>query len=111
MGAVIEIRTYRTIPGAREELLEVLRTRSFPAHLNLGMKVLGPFPSADDDVTFVWSRGFPDAESRGDLAEAFYGSPLWVEELEPQLMPLIAHCEAVLVEDEVSLWRTWPEAA
>ena len=34
------------------------------------MKKLGPFPSAEDDVTFVWLRAFPDAASREALKGA-----------------------------------------
>lgn len=109
MGAVIEIRTYRTIRGARETLLNELRNRSFPVHRQLGMKVLGPFPAAGDDNTFVWLRGFPDAASRDAMKDAFYGGALWVDELEPRLMPLLAHYESVLVEDAIGLWEAWPD--
>ncbi len=110
MGAVIEVRTYRAVPGARPTLVEALRTRSFPAHRELGMKVLGPFPSLEDDETFVWVRAFPDAASRSALKDAFYGGKLWVEELEPELMPLLAEYRAVVVDDVVDLWEAWPDA-
>jgi hypothetical protein len=110
MAAVIEVRTYRTTtPGARAELMAAMRARTFPEHRRLGMKVLGPFPSLEHDDTFVFLRAFPDAASRAPMKDAFYGGPLWIEELEPRLMPLIAHYEAVLVEDQDGLWDAWPE--
>jgi hypothetical protein len=56
----------------REPLLELLRTRAFPLQRELGMKILGPFPHQDDDVSFVWLRGFPDQASREPLKAAFY---------------------------------------
>jgi len=73
------------------------------------MKVLGPFPSRDDEDTFVWLRAFPDTARREPMKEAFYGGELWLEELEAELVPLIAGHESVLVEDLVGLWEVWPE--
>lgn len=91
-------------------LLEALRTRSFPAHRDLGMKVLGPFPAREDEEAFVWLRAFPDEGAREPLKEAFYGGELWVDELEPKLMPLLATYDSVLVDDVVGLWERWPDA-
>lgn len=108
MAAVIEVRTYRATPGSRETLIEAMQTRATPAHREIGMKVLGPFPSTEDEDTFVWLRAFPDAESRDPMKESFYCGPLWLGELEPVLMPLIAHFESVLVEDSVGFWDSWP---
>lgn len=105
---MIEVRTYRATPGSRETLLTALRNRAFPAHREIGMRVLGPFPSRDDDETFVWLRAFPNAGIRQQMKEAFYGGALWLEELESELMPLIAHYESVLVEDTVGIWDSWP---
>ncbi|MGH9604459.1 MAG: NIPSNAP family protein [Terracidiphilus sp.] len=39
---IVEMRTYRTKPGKRAEFLEVFRTKSMPAHAEIGMKILGP---------------------------------------------------------------------
>jgi hypothetical protein len=109
MAAVIEVRTYRTEPGQRDKLMELLRTRAIPLHQELGMRVLGPFPSVDDPDTFVWLRAFPDAASRDPMKEAFYGGRPWLEELESLTMPLIAEYGAVVVEDTADLWGRWPE--
>lgn len=109
MTAVIEVRTYRAKPGRRGQLLGLLRASAFPLQRELGIKVLGPFPSLDDDVTFVWLRAFPSLESRDPLKEAFYGGPAWLGELEDKAMPLIAGHEAKLVEDTEGLWAAWPE--
>jgi len=109
MTAVIEVRTYRTTPGNRETLIEAMLTRSFPVLREIGMKLLGPFPSRDDEDTFVWLRAFPDEASRSPMKDAFYGGELWLEELEEELMPLIAGYESVLVGDYIGLWEVWPE--
>jgi hypothetical protein len=53
MAGVIEVRTYRAQPGQRDEIMRLMRARAFPIHRDLGMRVLGPFPSAEDEDTFV----------------------------------------------------------
>jgi hypothetical protein len=40
---IIEMRTYKTKPGLRSQFLEIFRSRSIPAHAEIGMKILGPF--------------------------------------------------------------------
>jgi hypothetical protein len=57
--ALIEVRTYRTHSGKREELLRLLVERALPLQRDLGMRVLGPFPSLEDQTTFVWLQAFP----------------------------------------------------
>ena len=42
---IVEMRTYKTKPGKRSEFLDVFRSRSMPAHAEIGMKILGPFLS------------------------------------------------------------------
>jgi len=75
--AVIEVRTYRARAGKRERLMAMMRELAFPVHRSLGMRVLGPFPSIEDSVTFVWLRAFPTRVSRDSLKRAFYEGPEW----------------------------------
>jgi len=108
MTAVIEVRTYRAKPGARARLIELMREKALPLQEKLGMRVLGPFPSLEDDVTFVWLRAFPTIESRDPMKEAFYGGREWLTELESEAMPLLDDYKATLVNDTEGLWATWP---
>ena len=57
---IIEMRTYKTKPGMRSGFLEVFRSKSIPAHAEIGMKILGPFLSVEDADTFFFMRGFPE---------------------------------------------------
>jgi hypothetical protein len=107
--AVIEVRTYRARAGERERLMALMRELAFPVHRKLGMRVLGPFPSLEDPVTFVWLRAFPGGGSRDELKRAFYEGPEWTGELERLLMPLLEDYAAVLVEDHDELWAHWPD--
>ena len=96
---LVEMRTYKLKPGKRPEFLEIFRTRSMPAHDEIGMKVVGPFLSVEDEDTFFFMRGFPDAASRDPMKEKFYEGELWKNELEGVLMPMIEKYDVVLVDD------------
>ena len=95
---IIEMRTYRLKPGTRPEFLEIFRTRSVPAHREIGMTIAGPFLSVEDPDTFFFMRGFPDLESREPMKAQFYEGELWKRELESVLMPMIDRYEVVVVE-------------
>jgi hypothetical protein len=96
---IIEMRTYWTKPGKRAQFLEVFRTRSMPAHAEIGMKILGPFVSVEDPDVFFFMRGFPDLPSREPMKAKFYEGPLWKNELEALLLPMLDKYEVVLVDD------------
>jgi hypothetical protein len=100
---VIEMRTYRTKPGLRPRFLDVFRTRSMPAHAELGMPILGPFPSLEDPDVFFFMRGFPDLDSRDHLKARFYEGELWKQALEALLMPMLDTYDVVLVDDPEGL--------
>lgn len=96
---IIEMRTYRTKPGKRAEFLEIFRTKSIPAHDEIGMKIIGPFLSVEDPDVFFFMRGFPDLLSREPMKAKFYEGKLWKEELENVLMPMLEKWDVVLVDD------------
>ena len=62
---IIEMRTYKTKPGLRSRFLEIFRSKSIPAHAEIGMKILGPFLSVEAPDTFFFMRGFPGLASGG----------------------------------------------
>jgi hypothetical protein len=96
---IIEMRTYKTKPGRRADFLEVFRSKSIPAHAEIGMKILGPFLSVDEPDTFFFMRGFPDVASREPMKARFYEGELWKCKLESILMPMLEKYEVVVVED------------
>lgn len=111
MAAVIEVRTYTTQPGQRAEVMGLLEGRFFPEMEGLGIKVLGCYPSLEDENVFVWLRAFPDAASHEQLLEALYGGTLWKDELEQPLRARIASLSVSTVEDTTGLWSAWPASA
>jgi hypothetical protein len=96
---IIEMRTYKTKPGSRTRFLDIFRSKSLPAHAEIGMKILGPFLSVEDPDAFFFMRGFPDLPSREPMKAKFYEGELWKTELEGVLMPMLENYEAVVVED------------
>lgn len=100
---IIEMRTYKTKPGKRSEFLEIFRSKSIPAHAEIGMKILGPFLSVEDPDTFFFMRGFPDLSSREPMKAKFYEGDLWKGELENTVMPLLEKYEVVVVDDPDNL--------
>ncbi len=102
---IIEMRTYKTKPGRRSDFLDIFRAKSIPAHIEIGMKILGPFLSVEDADTFFFMRGFPDLPSREPMKAKFYGGELWKRELENLLMPMLEKYEVAVVEDAENLVR------
>ena len=102
---IIEMRTYKIKPGKRAEFLEIFRSKSIPAHDEIGMKILGPFLCIEDPDTFFFMRGFPDLESREPMKAKFYEGELWKRELENVLMAMIEKYEVCLVDDPNGLVR------
>jgi hypothetical protein len=104
---IIEMRTYKTKQGLRAEFLEIFRTRSVPAHAEIGMKILGPFLSVEDPDSCFFMRGFPDLASREPMKAKFYDGDLWKGELEAIVMPMLEKYDVVVVDDPAGLIR-WP---
>jgi len=102
---IIEMRTYKTKPGKRAEFLQIFRTKSIPAHAEIGMKILGPFLSIEDPDTFFFMRAFPDLPSREPMKAKFYEGELWKHELENLLMPMLEKYDVVLVDDPEDMVR------
>jgi NIPSNAP len=104
---IIEMRTYKIEHGRRAEFVKILETKAAPTHQKIGMKILGPFLSVEDDDTFFWMRAFPDQQSRERMRNEFYDGQLWKEELEQKLMPMLEKYDVVIVEAENGLgeWR------
>lgn len=100
---IIEMRTYKTMPGKRAEFIEIFRSKAVPAHEQIGMKILGPFLSVEDDDTFFFMRGFPDLPSREPLKAQFYDGELWKGELEKIVMPMLERFDVVVVDDPDNL--------
>jgi hypothetical protein len=104
---IIEMRSYKIEPGRRGEFLKIFESKARPEHERIGMRILGPFLSVEDEETFFWMRAFPNPEARERMREQFYEGKLWKEKLEGKLMPILKKHAVVVVEAKEGLgeWR------
>jgi hypothetical protein len=77
--AIIEIRTYRLLPGTRDEYDGLFREAALPLLRRFGIDVVGAGPSLDDPNGYLLIRSFADLAARELLEERFYSSPEWRE--------------------------------
>ena len=95
---IVEVRSYRIVPGRREEFIRLFESRAVPALRAHGMKVLGPLIDVENPNKFVWLRSFPSLEERDRMKKAFYGGDLWKNELEALAMPMLDSYDVILCE-------------
>ncbi len=95
---IIEIRRYTLHPGKREQFIRFFETVNRKALRDAGMLVFGPMRDLEDPDKVHWMRAFPNLTEREQVKDLFYDGPVWAEEVEPFVMPLIAHYEASVVE-------------
>jgi NIPSNAP len=76
----IELRRYVTVPGRRDELIELFEREFIDSQAEHGMTLIGHYRDLDRPDTFVWLRGFARVEDRGEALEAFYRrDPRWLD--------------------------------
>ena len=92
-----EIRQYKIKPGQRTRFEEFFRSRAVEPLRAYGMLVHGRFEDLDDPDNFVWLRGFPDIVERDRRKAAFYGSKLWLEEMQDEAFSMIEDYTNVLL--------------
>ncbi len=95
---IIEIRHYTLKPNRREEFIEYFETKNRQALREAGMLVFGPMRDLENPDKVHWMRAFPSLEERERIKDGFYNGPVWTQEIEQEVMPMIAVFEAELVE-------------
>ncbi|TKR30166.1 NIPSNAP family protein [Luteimonas gilva] len=69
---IAELRDYTLEPGQRDALIDVFERHLIETQEDVGMAVLAHFRDLDRPDRFVWFRGFPSMEARGESLPAFY---------------------------------------
>ena len=95
---IVEVRSYRIVPGRRDEFIRFFEERCIPALRDHGMKVVGPFLDVENPNKFAWLRIFPSLAERDRMRDAFYEGPLWKNELESIAMPMLDSYDVILCE-------------
>jgi hypothetical protein len=95
---IVEVRSYRIKPGRREEFIKLFESRAIPVQRSYGMQILGPLLDVENPNKFVFLRSFPSLEERERMKDAFYGGPIWKDELEALAMPMLDSYDVILCE-------------
>lgn len=105
--AIIEIRTYRLVPGTRDDFLRVMREVALPLLGAHGISVVRFGPSLVDEEGHEEAylvRRFASVEERAALEDAFYGSDAWHKGPREDVVSRIEtyHTIVIDVPDEVA---------
>jgi hypothetical protein len=98
MTAVLEIRTYKLVPGTRDAFDDMVRERSLPMLERFGIRVVAYGPSSDGDDHYYLIRAFRSADEREEQLEAFYGSEEWRENHRDAVLALIETYHTVAID-------------
>ena len=77
---ILEIRTYRLVPGTRPEFLRLMREESGPLLAAAGIRVVdagAPLVDEGDWEEAFLIRAFGSLADRDRLEESFYGGDAW----------------------------------
>ena len=97
MGSVLDIRTYRTVPGGRDELIRIMAEETVPMLRRYGIEVVAFGPSLQDDDLALLIRFFESMQERDEKIESFYESEEWLSHYDERVMALIANYHVVVI--------------
>ena len=101
---IIEIRTYRLLPGTRDEYDRLFREEALPLLHRFEVDVVGAGPSLDDPNGYVLMRAFDDLADRERREVRFYSSPEWRDGPRAAVIEKIeVYTDAVLEVDDATV--------
>jgi hypothetical protein len=98
---ILEVRTYRLHPGARDEFVRVMREESVPMLERHGIRsvVCGASLVAEDGFEEAYLvRAFDSLEQRAAQEAAFYSSPEWREGPREAIVSRIESMHTIVIE-------------
>ncbi len=95
---VIEIRSYRLVPGRRDRFHQLVSQQSLPLMLDCGIDVVDFGPSLHDADGYFLIRAFRDVAKLEVDQAAFYASPAWRKGPREAIVSLIASDSNVVME-------------
>jgi hypothetical protein len=101
---VVEIRTYRLLPGTRDEYDRLFREAALPLLRRFDVDVVAAGPSIDDPNGYFLIRSFADLAHRERSEDRFYSSPEWRQGPRAAVIEKIeVYTDAVLELDEATI--------
>jgi hypothetical protein len=96
-GQLLDIRTYRLVPGSGAEFDRIFREHARPLLERHGIRVLAAGPSLVDDDLYTLVRSFDSLDERREQLDGFYGSDEWLESYDAAVTALIETYHTVVV--------------
>jgi hypothetical protein len=94
---VVDVRTYRLVPGGRDEFDRIFREGALPMLRRFGIAVVAYGPSLTDDDGYFLMRAFASTARREEQLGSFYGSDEWRENYEDVVTALIENYHTVVI--------------
>ncbi|MGH2451443.1 MAG: NIPSNAP family protein [Candidatus Limnocylindria bacterium] len=94
--SVLDIRTYKLVPGGRDEFDRIFRESALPMLHRFGIQVVAYGPSLDDDH-YCLVRAFPSAARREEQLDSLYGSDEWRQNYRDAVIALIDAYHVVVI--------------
>jgi NIPSNAP protein len=101
---LVEIRSYRLLPGTRPEFARLFRDEALPMLERAKVDVVGFGGSPDDPNAAFLIRAFDNLADRQAQEDAFYGSDAWRKgPREPILACIETFTDTVLTLDDATV--------
>ncbi|MGH3029588.1 MAG: NIPSNAP family protein [Gaiellaceae bacterium] len=107
---VLDLRTYRLVPGGRDAFDRIFREDALPMLRRHGVQVVAYGPSIADDHHYYLARAFPSAARREEQLDSFYGSDEWRRNHEDAVTELIETYHVVVLPLTPALRRAFAAA-
>lgn len=103
---VVEIRSYRLLPGRRDDFHRLVQEQSLPMLHRWGVDVVALGPSLDGADNYHLIRAYDSVEALRRDQSAFYGSAEWRDGPREAILALIeSHISTVLAMNEGDIKR------
>jgi NIPSNAP len=107
---VLDLRTYRLVPGGRDEFDRIFRDGALPMLETRAIEVVGYGPSLADERHYFLARAFPSEAERQRQLESFYSSEEWRRSYADRVNALIETYHHLVLPPE-PLASRWSDAA
>jgi hypothetical protein len=98
VAGIVEIRTYKLLPGSGAAFHRLVVEESMPMLERWGVDVVAYGPSLDDDDLYYLIRAYRSLEELQRSQDAFYGSDEWREGPREEIVALIDSSISVVLE-------------
>jgi NIPSNAP len=105
-GPVLDLRTYKFVPGGRETFDRIFREGALPMLRRYEIDVVGYGPSLADDDHYYLARAFSSDSSRRQRLGAFYRSDEWKQSYDDVVAELIESYHTVVIPLTASIERS-----